>query len=278
MSIVHHWFGNLFNRSNIVQKTRFYSFILIRMLQSRVTCVLISVRTSKQLHNMSSSSSFRTYNYKSNKSRNNRKPNKESKNPIKVYDHAGKVPRLIGNQQVFTMVQETANTQQLFQFASVDKFAAYEFKLSDLTDYTSWISVFDQYRIDEIQAIIRPLSTSVGLQIPTTNKPPLIFTVVDYDDSTVPTTIAELKQYTNCAISLYETVVVNIKPHMAIAAYSGSVFTSFANMQGQWIDAASASVPHYGIKMGIEGGDSGQVNLQVVDITMRYKVSFKNIR
>jgi len=219
-----------------------------------------------------------------NKNQKNKKQIKKHKSynkfkqPIKVYDHAGKVPRMLTPDNVFTMCQETSQSLQLFQFASVDKFAAYQFALSDLTDYTNWISVFDQYRIDEIQAVIRPLSTSVGLQIPTSIKPPLIYTVVDYDDATAPTTILELKQYSNCAISLYETVVVHIKPHMALAAYSGSVFTSFANAQGQWIDAASASVPHYGIKIGIEGGDSGQVNLQVVDISVRYKVSFKNIR
>jgi len=214
-----------------------------------------------------------------NHNKNNKSKSRNSRMVIKVYDHAGKVPRLVmreGNS--FTICQEIAAQTQFFQFASADKFLALQFQLSDLTDYTSWISVFDQYRFDEVQVTARPVSTSVGLQIPTAIKPPLIYTVVDYDDATTPTTIAELKQYSNCAVSLYETVVATFKPHMAMAAYSGSVFTSFANMQGTWIDAASASVPHYGVKMGIEAGDSGQTNLQVVDITIRYKITFKHVR
>jgi hypothetical protein len=202
----------------------------------------------------------------------------EKRDFIRMYDHAGLVPRLMVKPTSHTICQETATTLSLFQFASVDKFLGIQFVLSDLTDYTNWISVFDQYRFDEVQVTIRPLSTSVGLQIPTSIKPPLIYTVIDYDDATTPTTLTELRQYSNCAISLYETVVVHLRPHMAMAAYGGSVFTSFANAQGQWIDAASASVPHYGVKMGIDGGDSGQTNLQVVQITMRYKISFKNVR
>jgi|SwirhirootsSR1_FD_contig_31_1249174_length_1236_multi_4_in_0_out_0_1 hypothetical protein len=213
------------------------------------------------------------------KSSRSRKSNSLVKGHIAMYDHAGLVPRLMPRGgETYTIVQERATTQQLFQFASVDKFSAYDFKLTDLDDYTNWISVFDQYRIEEVQLTIRPLSTSVGLQIPTVIKPPLIYTVIDYDDSSVPTTIAELKQYELSSCSLYETVSVHIKPHIAMAAYSGSVFTSFANMQNIWLDAASPAIPHYGVKMGIEGGDAGQTNLQVVDITMRYKVIFRNVR
>jgi len=37
---------------------------------------------------------------------------------------------------------------------------------------------------------------------------------------------------------------------MAVAAYAGS-FTSYANMEPQWIDCASPSVQHYGFKCAV---------------------------
>jgi hypothetical protein len=52
-----------------------------------------------------------------------------------------------------------------------------------------------------------------------------------------------------------------------MAAYTGS-FTGYVNMGPQWIDAASNTVQHYGIKMYIPGATAAQTLLQSWNITV----------
>jgi len=198
---------------------------------------------------------------------------------IKSYDHAGLVPQLRTNEsQVYQISQTVDTTYTLTQAAITPQFLGFNFSLDQLAQYTSWTSVFDQYRIDKVQVTIRPQYNAVGLFVPASVKIPLLYSVIDYDDNTAASSLSTLKEYSNCNISMYETVVATFQPHLAMAAYDGSVFTSYANIAGQWIDAASPTVKHYGMKLGVEGGQSGQTGLQTYDITIKYLISFRNVR
>jgi hypothetical protein len=118
--------------------------------------------------------------------------------------------------------------------------------LSSLNDYASYASVFDQYRIMGMKCTFMPgsaqaLATTFGH----------VHSVVDYDDG-ASITPAQALDYPNCLVSnLGDTVVRAFKPHVALAAYAGGVFTSFANAEGQWIDCSSTGVVHYGLKVAV---------------------------
>jgi len=62
-------------------------------------------------------------------------------------------------------------------------------------------------------------------------------------------------------------------PHVAVASYSGT-FTSFTNEVAPWIDIASPSVQHYGLKTACTPTTA------VVQYTARARlsVSFRNVR
>lgn len=207
----------------------------------------------------------------------NQKTNRKSVNHIQLYDHAGKIPAYAsGDDKVYTVIQLIATTYTLTQAAVADQFFCAYFNLASLTQYTSFSTIFDQYKIDEVQVIIRPMFQSNSLGAPGAVKVPLLYTVIDYDDINTPT-ILDMKEYSNVTVSMYETVVIRFKPRIAVASYSGT-FASFANLGNTWIDVASPGVQHYGLKVGCEGGISGQTLLQVFDISVKYKVSFRNIR
>jgi hypothetical protein len=118
------------------------------------------------------------------------------------------------------------------------------FTLSNFANFSEYVSLFDQYRIDQIEVWLYPqviLQNGVSAEIAS---------AVDLDDANTPTSINNVvsKQgsiLTGTACGHYH----RWKPHMALGAYSGSVFTSFANETASWIDSASTGVQHYGLKV-----------------------------
>jgi len=129
--------------------------------------------------------------------------------------------------------------------AVLPQFTANYFILSAVGDATSLGSVFDQYRIALVEARFVPEVTENNVF---TNDPGLFHSVVDFDDASVLTTLAEATDYSNCitttGVKEHKHVFV---PHVAVAAYSGA-FTSFENQAAPWIDMNSPSVQHYGVK------------------------------
>jgi hypothetical protein len=148
--------------------------------------------------------------------------------------------------------------------------------LTQLDQASSFQALFDQYRITTVTIQFRPLYPRQSF-VPGTDIPPLIYTVVDYDDGVLPTSPAQLREYQCCAIHETDAFVVMFQPHCALAAYSGT-FTSYANVKSPWIDCASSAVPHYGLKLCVLAGLAGQVHLQAWYLSVKLDVEFRNVR
>jgi hypothetical protein len=177
---------------------------------------------------------------------------------------------------VYTIVQERQEDRQT-QSATTVTNGAYVFQLSDLDQYNSFTNVFDQYRFDEVEVTFRPMFTANPLGALSSVIIPQLYTAIDYDDATNPgTSLSYLRQYNNCVVSMYETVVRRFRPHFALGAYTGS-FNGYENEQHKWIDSSSSNVQHYGIKLQIEAGATGQTALQSWLVNFRYKISFRNV-
>lgn len=167
----------------------------------------------------------------------------------------------------------SADGQQPAQVALTDAMNTYNFRLSQFTGYADWAGAFDLYRLRGIAIEFAP-NITVGT---TTNILPRLYTVIDYDDS-ASVTRAQALQYDTCVVSPPGTGVVRtLTPRLAVAAYSGT-FTSYANMKAQWIDVASPDVQHYGVKIVVEGGASGQMMLQSYSCTITGFWEFRSAR
>lgn len=134
---------------------------------------------------------------------------------------------------------------------------------------------FDQYKIEAIRFTIAPQNNAIGLVTNSTTTLVPLYCVIDYDDNSNLGSAAAAEAYSTCVV-LHpgESCERTFQPRMALGAYSGA-FTSYANVAPQWIDAASTTVQHYGIKTFVPGAAASQTTLQAWDIIVEYFIRFR---
>lgn len=151
---------------------------------------------------------------------------------------------------------------------SVPVFAGVLFQLSAFAQSAAYLSLFDQYKFDELEIWLEPQYSQSNVL---TNVGTLV-TAVDVDDASTPTAITDVIDHQSAVTSEgFAGHYHRWKPHMAIAVYSGA-FTSFANADADWIDSGSPNVQHYGIKIALT-----PVTAAVAyNLTVRARVSFRS--
>lgn len=154
--------------------------------------------------------------------------------------------------------------------SSAGEFGALAFTLDSVPSYTDFTALFDKYRI--VQAILQfsPLTSQFG---PSTSASqyPTVYTVIDIDDNTTPSTVVELQQYDTLMVTPTSKPFQRVlTPHAALAAYSGA-FTSYANAPSRmYFDCNSPSIIYYGLKWGTSPITvvSGTYQLYSIDVTL----------
>lgn len=182
----------------------------------------------------------------------------------------------------------------------------YYFQLNDLPQVTTFTGLYDQYKIDKIrisfipcqQIVAIPTSTTaagvtVSSEVKTGNNSFGIYgTVIDYDDASVTSytlqTFSEFATWRMNQVSSQKWHTRTFRPHIAVGAYASGVFTGFTNKSNQWLDCASPTIQHYGIKLYADIQATAQtpavssttalVCPQTWRIMATYWVSFRNVR
>lgn len=157
---------------------------------------------------------------------------------------------------------------------TVATYGAYNFKLSDLPDYSEFTNLFDEYMISKIVIQFTPNGINAAESVNLTDG--WFMMVVDKDDDTTPTTYNTLLQYPNCKIRSY------IKPHRLVfyprvstAIFNGGVTTAYGSNR-RYIDCSSSGVPHYGFKYGI--AQAGTVNSVIYNLWVTMTVKCRGLR
>ncbi len=161
--------------------------------------------------------------------------------------------------------------------------AGLAFTLADLGGYTEFTALFDQYRLERVRVRLVPMANMNNTTLPGTVTPGVggfITGVIDLDDAGAPTAGGPgvLLQYESAqSCSALEECVFVLQPHVAVAAYASGVFTSYAN-ERPWIDAASATVEHYGVKLlwEIENPYSG-ASILYYRMFLEYEVALRSV-
>lgn len=159
---------------------------------------------------------------------------------------------------------------------SVSQFYSTAFTLgAHVTQSAQFATIFDQYRIDLIEAWVQPSfnnpTTAFGI-----NSSCMFYSVTDYDNAASLGTIAAAMQYTNVLMTPYRTGHYRKwKPHVAQAAYGSAAFGSFMNKPSDWIDSISTTVEHYGLKLAVEPLPTSQACS--FTLIARLHLSFRNI-
>jgi len=153
------------------------------------------------------------------------------------------------------------------------------FALNQVVGSSDFTNLFDEYRINCVVVKLIPRVNTVqtlanGTEIPN-NYVPNLHWVYDYDDANVPSNTDTLLEYGNYRVKAFDRPITwKIKPKYALAAYSGA-FTSYKPMRG-WLDVASPSIQHYGVKFAVDTLQPSQYTSFV--IRPIYYISFRNTR
>lgn len=148
---------------------------------------------------------------------------------------------------------------------------AINFKLSDLPNASEFTQLYDQYQIKGVKITLIPRYTDVNVGQTQGN----VWSVLDYDDSNVPTSIDTLMQYQNVKRTRMNQIHSRyLKPAVSKEVYATGIATSYSMAKNTWMDAANDSVEHYGIKMWF---DTRQV-LTTIDVQLKFYLAFKNVR
>lgn len=171
--------------------------------------------------------------------------------------------------KVFTMVKTYERTQ-ILSTSGIPTQGAYFFDYNSINDSGSLTGVFDQYRIAMVEVTFLPdaqVSTSG------TTAGPLFASAVDKDDVT-SISLLQLGDYPGAIVTM------SVKPHVhtfvpsaALAAYSGT-FTSYSIVDAPWIDVASPSVQHYGVKYAF----SAATQVAAYEVRVRLMLQLKQVR
>jgi len=142
--------------------------------------------------------------------------------------------------------------------------------LSYLPSYTEFTALYDQYQIAQVDLRFVPTVMTASPLDPLQG---FIVLAVDYDDATTPANIDALYQYGSAAVfPANKEIRFSLRPRAALAAYSGA-FTSYANFGNMWIDVASPSVQHYGLKVGMAASTPAHSWLVFATYCVRFKSS-----
>lgn len=176
----------------------------------------------------------------------------------------------------------TANTIQL-SFSP----GATDYRLGGVSVYTTALpnlsefsSLFDQWRLKDV--LVR-LDIAFGYQGLASNPviTPGLYYVADYDDSG-DATINDLLQYPQCQVhnfyrNGYEPFQVSLSPKPLRDVAGSGVSTGYGPMPvAPWLRTSDMSIPHYGLKIGLDWmGKVQTADIQVV-VTIYYNMEFTN--
>ncbi len=153
--------------------------------------------------------------------------------------------------------------------------------LNDLAQVASFQAIFDQYKFEEVEIRLVPLTPFPGLTQTSNDIPGLSQFVLDFDDGSVLGSENAAMEYDTCQTAAsFEEVHIKYRPAVAPAYFTSGAFSGYgvAPSDGVWLDSASPSILHYGVKGWIGNLNTGSTSQHGWSVRAQYTVSFRNVR
>lgn len=161
-----------------------------------------------------------------------------------------------------------------------DVFFAETFSLSQVAGVNDFVNLYDQYRINGVKYTLIPRGNIAEITLaPSYNGQSTgVFSVIDYDDNTAPSTINQLMEYQNVKMTrAHQQHSRYIKPRINLQGITNigtSATGQIMNTRG-WLDCTNINVPHFGLKFALQQ----TVNYtQTYDVKIDFYLAFKNVR
>jgi len=172
------------------------------------------------------------------------------------------------------LIRQVGDPITVSQSSAGNVYGSFNFTAGQSAQVSQLVALFDQYRIDSAVVDFRPRVTAF---LQGTAPSGMMFTVLDFDDANVPSSLNQLEQYTTCKISaLSERVTIPLKPCFSTSANSQISGIVSARPARGWVDAAYTDINHYGVKYGLSQGVAGA--LQTYDVVITLLMTWRKVR
>lgn len=170
-------------------------------------------------------------------------------------------------------VIQTSSLGNVLGAGTTPQFASVIFNSANITQFSSFAAVFDQYWIKDVEVWLAPIGTMTSPSY-TNTVAPEFYSVVDYDDGNVPTSVNALMEYSNVVVTRpTEGHYIKFRPHMQSFVLGQA--NGYENIPSGWLDVASTTVYHYGVKLGLSALLSAADGF--IDCKVRLTIQFKNV-
>lgn len=185
-------------------------------------------------------------------------------------------PRGGPKQPVQYFTRSVYNTATLSVAPGSIGYANSTFTLGLLPDASDFTNLYDQYRIMGVRVTLLPRGNSSDLI--TQGNIGRSFSVLDYDDNNVPSSINQLCQYPNMKmVSTHKAHSRYLVPKFQRDVATG-LGTIAKNPSTGWIDCTRTDVLHYGVKWAVQGPPAAAGANLVYDQITTFYLAFKYVR
>lgn len=149
-------------------------------------------------------------------------------------------------------------------------FGAYNFALTDLTNFTEFTTLYDSFRIVGVKLMFVPKITENSN--PAINHGQFMY-VPDYDDDTVPVNILEILERQSNKVK--QIPGRPFKIFLRPKAQVNTTVSGGAQLKGNWLKCStSTATPHYGLKWAWQNSNSSIT----LDVYMTFYLKFKGVK
>lgn len=176
-------------------------------------------------------------------------------------------------QKLYLFKRFTGAYGQLVISSLTDTYAGYQFALRDLPNYTEFVALYDMYKINAIKISFIPQVTQ-NISLGAINNPEAstrFFSVIDYNDSSSPVSVDELREYQSCKMTPI------LRTHKRYI-YKPKILDSVRSSRNPWMATSNPSEPFYGLKVAVEPMFSSTTTVMNYNIEAKFYLSFKNVK
>lgn len=130
----------------------------------------------------------------------------------------------------------------------------FRYTFNQLPGSAEFVALFDHYSITKVVTKIW-LKIDPSAQTAAAASYPKLYYARDFDDSTLPSSLDNLREHSNCKIKVLNPnrpVTLVSKPNVLALSYTSGVASNYTPKWKAWLDCADTATPHYAWKYAID--------------------------
>lgn len=146
-------------------------------------------------------------------------------------------------------IEEIVSLTNIASSATAVTYGALTFQLSDLSTSSSLTTLFDKYRLKEVEIVFFPIDNQYNIDVTGSATIGNFYTAIDFDNNATPTSVAQVERYsTSVTTSGNKPQYRHFRPRTVRPVYISGVSTGYSEGRpDDWLDCAYPSIPYYAL-------------------------------